>query len=67
MKYCCQFCSTSSEFSTPCEVCGAVRVFQCQATDGVTGGNEKSSGGFWVTVALITGLGLLMQISAFFQ
>jgi len=60
MKYCCPFCSTTSEFSTPCEVCGVVRVNQCPSKD------KASGGSFWTTVLMLIGFGMLLQVSALF-
>ena len=63
MKYCCPFCSTRSDVLSCCSVCGTVLLEKCQKSKDTS---NSSSGGFWMTVLIIVGLGLLMQVSALF-
>jgi hypothetical protein len=60
MKYCCQFCATTSETPSACEVCGVFR------NDPTPSDKEQSGFSFWGLMLMLSGLGMLMQISALF-
>lgn len=61
--YGCCMCSMTNHDNGPCRYCGGVTYpLECSSTNDQQG----SSGGFWTVFLLLSGMGILMQISALF-
>jgi hypothetical protein len=59
----CPYCLAPTFHTWACPHCGGVRPILDKKPDT---DKDKSGGGFWTTLLLIAGLGMLMQISALF-
>lgn len=61
--YGCYLCSMTNYDNGPCHYCGGgTYPLECSSNDA----RERSSGGFWTVFLLLSGMGILMQISALF-
>lgn len=66
MKWVCSRCGSESDYPTLCNHCGGLVETVRDEAAVSSEGNDKTGSGFWAAFIILTGMGLLMQVSALF-